>query len=263
VELMDSIKNIGQVVPISVIPLALPTDDGKLYRLVAGRRRIEAHTRLNRSTIKAVGMSMKLSRKAEFYARIAENYDREPYTPLEEAMLAFHAVHTLGASQQDYAKAVGKTVGWVSQRLAALKQPPEVQNALDEGEIKFTHVRELARVKDDKEKLKLLKRAKREGANDFKDTVDMIMSGEKQKRDAPEKEPTSGDKKLSAATDDADVGNSAQARETKVAKAMLGKCDKAFNAAKEASDSKRADEVSWFMQGIFWSYNLKGVKTPF
>ena len=259
-ELVDSIKNIGQVVPISVVPLIEPTADGKTYRLVAGRRRIEAHERLNRPTIKAVGMSVKLSRKSEFYARIAENYDREAYTPLEEAALAFHAVNTLGASQQDYAKAVGKTVGWVSQRLAALKQPPEVQNALDEGEIKFTHVRELARVKDDGEKLKLLKRAKREGANDFKNTVDFIISGEKKARAAPK---SSAKAEGGDGDGDGNAGNTAKARETKAAKAMLGRSDKAYSVAKEADDRMKAREIRGFIEGISWSFNLKGSKLPF
>jgi ParB/RepB/Spo0J family partition protein len=251
-ELMDSIKASGQVQPIVVLPLDTPGENGEQYKLLAGQRRLEALKRLKHTNIKAVSARTKSTQKDQFSVKLAENFGRIDYTPLEEATLIAYAVSELGISQQDLAKKIGKTPGWVSQRLAASKQPVEVQHALEEGDITFTHARELSRVKDEEEKKKLLSRAKRENAQDFKETVDgFVLSGKLPKPGNKKREGASGNK-----------ASGVEIRPKSEAGKMLKRLDKALVKAKKAEDKEKAKYISWYMRGISWAYKLKNSDPP-
>lgn len=250
-ELMKSIAARGQIQPIVVVQLSANGPNGEEYKLLAGQRRLEAMKCLKHTNIKAVGANTKLSQKEQFGVKMAENFGRDNYTPLEEAALIEYAINTLGISQQDLAKAVGKTPGWVSQRLSAAKQPEAIQQALEEGDITFTHTRELARVKDDDEKKKLLSRAKRENAQDFKETVDSFLRTGR----PPKRAKKSG--KTTTASKSEDV-----MRPKKEAFSMIKRLDKAFVRAKKAEDKEKAKQISWFVKGVSWSYNVEHAKPP-
>jgi len=248
-ELVDSIKAIGQVQPILVAALPTPTEEGHEYELIAGQRRLEALKRLKNSIVKAVCISSKATKKDKFGTRVAENFGRENYSPMEEAALVKYAIEELGLSQQDVATTFGRTAGWVSQRVSALKQPEEVQKALEEGDIAFTHVREFSRVKDEDEKKKLLKHAKKEDASSFKDRVDEIVTGKKPAKKAPKKDaaPASPQKEVAL-------------RPKKDALTMLKKLDKAQAAAAKDDKKERAAHLHGIIKGLSWAYKLKGAK---
>jgi len=247
-ELIDSIKAIGQVQPILVSALQTPTEEGHEYELIAGQRRLEALKRLKNSIVKAVCISSKATKKDKFGTRVAENFGRENYSPLEEATLVRYAIEELGLSQQEVASTFGRTAGWVSQRVSALKQPEEVQKALEEGDIAFTHVREFSRVKDEDEKKKLLKHAKKEDASSFKERVDEIVTGKK-----PQKKKT---KKDTAA----EPPKETPLRPKKDALTMLKKLDKAQAAAAKDEKKERAAHLHGIIKGLSWAYKLKGAK---
>ena len=252
-ELTKSIEARGQIQPIVVVQLSEDGPNGEKYKLLVGQRRLEAMKRLKHTTIKAVGANAKLSQRDQFSVKIAENFGRADYTPLEEAALIEFAIDTLGTSQQDLAKAIGKTPGWISQRLSAAKQPEGIQQALETGDITFTHARELPRVKDDAEKEKLLGRAKRENAQDFKETVDgFLQTGKMSKRQKSKKETKTG----KGAKEDADL------RPKKEAGAMLKRLDKAFVKAEKTKDADKAKAISWYMRGISWAYKLTKSDPP-
>lgn len=242
-ELVDSIKANGQVQPILVSAIAAP-ENGVEYELVAGQRRIEALRKLKHNTVKAVCIASKATKKDKFGARVAENFGRKNYSPMEEAALVKYAIEELGMTQQEVAATFGMTAGWVSQRVSALKQPEEVQKALEEGDIAFTHVREFSRVKDEDEKKKLLKHAKKEDASTFKERVDEIVTGKKprKKKKAAETKPSKQD----------------ILRPKKDALSMLKKLDKAQAAAAKDEKKERAAHLSGVIKGVSWAYKLKG-----
>lgn len=244
-ELVESIKANGQVQPILVSTMTTP-QDGFEYELVAGQRRIEALRKIGHSTVKAVCIAAKATKKDKFGARVAENFGRQDYTPMEQATLVKYAIEELGMSQQEVASTFGMTAGWVSQRVTALKQPEEVQKSLEEGDINFTHVREISRVKDDAEKKKLLKHAKKEDASAFKERVDEVVTGKKPR------------KKAKKAAETAAPTKSDNMRPKKDALAMMKKLDKAQAAAAKDEKKERAAHLSGILKGISWAYKLKG-----
>lgn len=250
-ELLESIKVLGLIQPIVVVPLEKEGPNGETYKLVAGQRRLECIKRLKRTAIKAVSLAADTNKKQEFGAKVAENFVRMDYSPLEEAVLIDYAINQCKMSQQEFAKMVGKTPGWVSQRLTATKQPVNVQQALENKEITFTHVRELARVKDEGEKAKLLERAKKENAQEFKERIDEVMGGKPKKK--PEERASNNEE-----------GNDSdrKPRPRREAISLLGKLDKAFVAARKAEDKMRALQLSWFMKGVSWAYKLEGANPP-
>jgi len=261
-ELMESIKTLGLIQPIVVMPLESEVEGGYQYRLVAGQRRLECVKRLEHSTVKAVALAAKTTRKEEFGSRVAENFVRTAYSPLEEAALIEYALNQLAMSQQEFSAMIGMTPGWVSQRIAATKQPENVQKALEAGEISFTHVRELARVKnDDTKKTKLLEHAKKENAQEFKERVDTVLQDSpKAKGDPKKKKPTKTAEEALAKGPGDNIDRKARTR--KEAVQMLGKLDKAFVTAQKDDDKVRSTQLAWFIKGVSWTYNLKGANPP-
>jgi len=246
-ELIDSIKANGQVQPI-LVSTSSGLVDGIDYDLVAGQRRIEALKKLGHGTVKAVCIASKTSRKDKFGARVAENFGRMDYSPLEEAALVKYAIEELGMSQQEVAIAFGMTGGWVSQRVSALKQPDVVQKALESGNIAFTHLREFSRVKDDDEKKKLLKHAQKEDASAFKRRVDEIVTGKKPRKRA--KKSTEA-KALKRDTP----------RQEKEALVMLKKLQEAKTVTLKSADKDKKEHAAYLSglaKGVSWAYKLKG-----
>ncbi len=245
-ELMNSIKANGQVQPILVAPYADP-DEMTEYELVAGQRRIEALKNLNHTTVKVVCVASKSTKKGRFGARVAENFGRKNYTPMEEAALVKYAIDVLGLTQQEVASAFGMTAGWVSQRVSVLKQPETIQKALEDGDIAFTHVREFSRVKDEDAKEKLLKHAKREDASTFKERVNSIVAG-----DSPKAKP--------AKPADPKARKDTPLRPKKDALSMLKQLDKAQASAAKDEKKERAAHLNGIIKGVSWAYKLQGAK---
>lgn len=247
-DLTESINTLGLIQPIVVMQLDKEGPKGEAYRLVAGRRRLECVRRLKQTTIKAVALPAKTSKKDAYGARVAENFVRKNYTPLEEAALIDYAVNQLHVTQQEFAEMVGMTAGWVSQRLTATKQPEDVQEALEKGDITFTHVRELARVKDDKEKQKLLKHAIKENAQDFKARVETALSGDKPEGGSANAEHKSKEPNLDR-----------KPRPRREVLATLAKLDKALS---DVTHAEKKAQLVWFIKGVSWTYRLAGANPP-
>jgi len=244
-DLTESIKANGQVQPIVVAPMASPGPDGEEFELVAGERRLEALKKLKHTTVKAVAVPAKATKKDKFATRISENFGRCDYSPIEEALLVQYAIDAFDMTQQQVAALVGKTSGWVSQRVTALKQPEDIQQALEEGDITFTHMREFGRVKDEKEKKKLLKKAKSLDGSEFKEYVDDLVSGD---------EVAARSQKAKRPTDEEIL------RPRREALSVLKKLDKSMAEAKSAGEKGKAAHLGGIIKGVSWSYKLQGAK---
>jgi ParB/RepB/Spo0J family partition protein len=79
--------------------------------------------------------------------QLIENIQRESMTLLEEAMTMERIMQDGKLSQSALAKTLGKSKGWVSQRLALLKMDESIQLGVQEGKFGQAHVREFSRIK--------------------------------------------------------------------------------------------------------------------
>jgi ParB/RepB/Spo0J family partition protein len=113
-ELAESIKNSGLIQPITVRPLAEPVE-GKHFALVAGARRYAAHERAGLPTILCNVREMSEQQADE--ARLIENLQRENPHPADEAV-AVGKLSANGASYEEIASRLGKSLRWVAQRKA-------------------------------------------------------------------------------------------------------------------------------------------------
>ena len=135
-ELAESIKEHGLLQPILVRPNGDDT-----FEIVHGERRYRAHQKAGLPTIKCIVRELSDSKVVD--ARLVENIEREDLTDLELAK-EFQRRVDQGETHQQIADSIKKTRAYVTQRLALLKLPENVQRKLEKGEIGFTEARILA-----------------------------------------------------------------------------------------------------------------------
>jgi ParB family chromosome partitioning protein len=185
-QLVASIKKHGIVEPLLVRPL-----DAAKYELVAGERRYRAAHQLGLNSVPVV--IRELSDEESLAFSLVENLVREDLNPIEEtegilALLAIELemdsskevislLHRLDNEQKG--KATNNVIGsslaekiqevfeglgqqwqsFVNNRLPLLKLPPELLNALRQGEISYTKARAVAAVKPESDRTQLLQEA--------------------------------------------------------------------------------------------------------
>ena len=149
---LENLRSIArtQYTPIAVMTRAAflkvckdidPASIDKPYVVVNGNRRLAAARKFGRPELKAYVQDDWSESRAEFLANImGENTDRTGINPIEEAKQLHEMLEELG-DQNAVAEAVNKGPAWVSQRLALLRLPNELQNALRSGELAFSVVR--------------------------------------------------------------------------------------------------------------------------
>ena len=131
-ELADSIRAQGVVQPIVVRPI-----DAGRFEIVAGERRWRAAQLAGLAAVPVV--IRELDDLAAMAFALIENIQREKLNPLEEAgalrTLSQHVAESAGEvpTQQALSAMVGKSVPWVSKRLALLERPESVQQAVVSG----------------------------------------------------------------------------------------------------------------------------------
>ena len=131
-ELVASIRAQGIVQPIVVRPL-----DAARFEIIAGERRWRAAQLAGLASVPVV--VRELDDGATIAVALIENIQRETLNPLEEAeglrLLVAHTTASTGTAptQQALSALVGKSVSWVSKRLALLERPEAVQQAVVSG----------------------------------------------------------------------------------------------------------------------------------
>jgi len=183
-ELARSIQEQGLINPIVVFEVESPEDGQAVFELVAGERRTRAVLGLAWAKvdkeISAKGAVEKLAlsglgalpgeardllaaARAEILARVevaeseedlgrlhriavVENIERQGLTALEEARALKGLLDAQGWSQRELARAIGKSQGYVAQRLGLLDLAPAVQEAVSTRVITATHARAIGQV---------------------------------------------------------------------------------------------------------------------
>jgi ParB family chromosome partitioning protein len=134
-DMVDQLKGgTGQLTPVLVRPAAAP---GK-YQLIAGYRRYHAAKKAGLKTIKATVRS--LDDHAAHLVALSENLVRRDLSPIEEADALAQAIGHGKWQQKELAKALGKSEGYISNRLRLRQLPEPVQELISEGKITAGHV---------------------------------------------------------------------------------------------------------------------------
>jgi ParB family chromosome partitioning protein len=153
-ELAASIRQHGVVEPILV------RREGSKYRIVAGERRWRAAQRAGLREVPAI--LREASDREAFELALVENLQRADLNAIEEAE-AFEVLSTEhGLTQEQIAVRVGKERSTVANALRLLKLPPEVRDAVREGQLDMGHARALLGVDGAEAIRKLATRAIRE-----------------------------------------------------------------------------------------------------
>lgn len=149
-ELADSIATHGVLQPLLVRPIA-----GGGYQLVAGERRWRASRMAGLSEVPVVIREMTDSEMTQI--ALIENLQREDLNSVEEALGYKSLMEAYNLTQDEVAKAVGKSRPAVANAMRLLNLPEEVQNMLKDGEISAGHARALLGISDEEVMIKIAK----------------------------------------------------------------------------------------------------------
>lgn len=190
-DLMTSIETDGILEPL----LGHEMPDGRI-ELIAGYRRFQAAKQLKLTTVPVNVLS------AEDHPRtriaLVENMQREDMNALDKARGIQKLMEDQEVGQQEAARMLGVSSGFISQHLAVLGLPEDVQSGLETEDITIAHANQLNRLThDDAEKLAKLQsfyfaevRKKQWPANVLKEKIDQYLA----KHDTKKKTTASGEK---------------------------------------------------------------------
>lgn len=137
-DLADSIKTHGLLQPILV--RADKHRDGH-YEIIAGERRWRAAQLAQLHEVPVVVLDLTDVEALEI--ALIENLQREDLNPIEEAMGYQKLLDEFGHTQEQLAKALGKSRSHIANMVRLLVLPPAVQGYLKEGKMSSGHARAL------------------------------------------------------------------------------------------------------------------------
>ena len=141
-ELAESIKEHGLIQPILVRPLI-----GGGYQIVAGERRYRA---CRMAGLTQVPVTIReLTDEETMELALIENLQRENLNPLEEALGYKSLMEEYSFSQEQVAKAVGKSRSAVANTLRLLNLPEDVTELVKDGKLSAGHARALLAFDDE------------------------------------------------------------------------------------------------------------------
>lgn len=145
-ELKEQIKLQGVLNPITVVPFK-DEDGNEKYRLVDGERRV-------RATLAAIEEGAEIARiKAIFLPRNTKEEDLlieqmmrnegKNFTEYEQALMFQRFRDKFGYSQSEIAAKFGKSATFIGRCLSLLELAPEIQEKIENGEIRTGAVRQI------------------------------------------------------------------------------------------------------------------------
>ncbi|HTE83153.1 MAG TPA: ParB/RepB/Spo0J family partition protein [Dehalococcoidia bacterium] len=114
-------------------PAEAPRLDGAEWVTLIGNRRLRAARRVQVADVPAIINDERVD--SMYRAMLIENLQHQAMPPLHEAEAMAKAMKEEGLSQRALAVQIGKTQGFVSQRLALLKLVPELRQAVVHGDL--------------------------------------------------------------------------------------------------------------------------------
>lgn len=148
--LAESIRQNGLLQPVIVRKNA----DGK-YELISGERRLRASKMAGLTSIPAV-LSDSTQRQSAIFA-LLENIQRKDLTFFEEAMALRSLITEWGLTQEETAKKLGRSQPAIANKLRLLALSSVEQKLIQDNGLTERHARALLRIKDEEDRLKVLK----------------------------------------------------------------------------------------------------------
>ncbi len=140
-ELAESLKVHGLIQPITVRRL---TD--KQYQLISGERRLRASRIAGLTEVPAY---IRLADDQQMLEMaLVENIQREELNPIEIAITYQRLIDECSLTHESLSDRVGKKRPTITNFLSLLKLPPEIQQALKEGNISTGHAKVLKGIND-------------------------------------------------------------------------------------------------------------------
>jgi ParB family chromosome partitioning protein len=155
--LVESIKEKGVLQPLVV--RVHPQETG-MYEIIAGERRWRAAQGAKLHEVPVV--VRELDDRSALEVALVENIQREDLGPLEEAEAYQRLMDEFEHTQEDLAKAVGKSRSHVANMMRLLNLPPEVKEMVEVGRVSAGHARALLNAPDP---VALAEQVAREGLN--------------------------------------------------------------------------------------------------
>jgi len=172
-ELKESIRQRGLLFPLVVY------ERSDKYELVCGYRRKKALEELGWD--KAPCFVFEGSEEEKDLLRFDENMAREELSPVEEAELLRLLIEKYGYTQEELARKLGLSQSTISKKLAVMKYPQYVRQAIHEGSLGTGIAQILMRIDDPVERDRLLDAAIKGGATQ-KVALEWVDAYERQKR---------------------------------------------------------------------------------
>ena len=166
-ELAKSIRQHGIIQPLVLRKV------GNKYEIIAGERRYKASYIAGLTKVPAVIIDLNDNESAE--VAIVENIQRKNLSPIEEAKSYKKLLDRGYLTQDELASRMGKTQGFISNKLRLLNLSSEVQDALLNNQISERHARSLLKLENEDEQQEVLSKIVNERLN-VRDTDALINS---------------------------------------------------------------------------------------
>ncbi len=140
-DLVESIREKGILQPILVREVG-----ANRYEIIAGERRWRAAQRAGLHEVPALVREFSDKEAAE--VALIENLQRQDLSPLEEAEGYRRLMDEFANTQEDLARAVGKSRSHVANMMRLLALPDPVKGMLEQGELTMGHARALLTASD-------------------------------------------------------------------------------------------------------------------
>jgi ParB family chromosome partitioning protein len=157
-ELAASIREHGVISPVLVraIPLTSYEGAGCRYELVAGERRWRASRIAGRTSIPALLVEDAPDDRTMLELAITENLQREDLHPIDEALALGRMHQELGYSFAQIGERLGKSKGYVQNRMRLLSLDEDLQRLVAERPDTLGHVYEIGRLADGPDRAALI-----------------------------------------------------------------------------------------------------------
>ncbi len=196
VSLAESIRDHGIIQPIIVALRPSSGESGPRYTLVAGERRVRAAEMAGLKSVPVVIKSATPQQMLEL--ALIENIQREDLNPIELAHAYTMLVDEYGMSQEEVARRLGRERSTITNQIALLRLPPELQEKLTLGLDTFTqgHAKALIGIQNAEAQVRLMNqiiaqnlsvRQAEEAARGFKEAALRLIDDRKgSRRDSPD-----------------------------------------------------------------------------
>lgn len=143
--LANSIKENGVLQPL----LIRRVNGSNYFEVVAGERRLRASILAGLDAVPCIEVECDYNKSAIF--SILENVQRADLTFFEEAVAIGQLMNTFGMTQQEIAKALGKSQSALSNKVRLLKLPVDVRYFIEKENLTERHARALLKLEQEQD----------------------------------------------------------------------------------------------------------------